>query len=434
MKLISSCLLFVAVVTFITSPAWSQSDTTAQSGSENAKPKKKDKKVNAFIVPALASNPTAGFMYGISGIVNSRLGPAETTQLSDGMVAIIYTTKKQSMNLIKTNVFLKNDSWNLKGDWRLFFSSQPTFGLGTGPQSAKLVSSGIEISEGVFSKPVPDEQMMEFSYIRFHEAAMKRLGNTRFFAGLGLHYDYHYDISDHLLDLNDTNPSITSHYAYSKEMGFNPEKYTLFGLSLNGLYDNRDNPVNPYHGRYAYVSWRFNPEFMGSDKNSSILWLEYRDYFNLSKKRPRHMIAMWTYASLVTGGKVPYMDLPALGWDQFGKSGRGYLQGRFRGKELIYGELEYRVPLPAIIKKNPDLFGAVAFVNATTASNNFNFSTNNTQVNGYNEIKLFDYINPGYGIGLRVMVMKKSRANLTLDYAWGDYGSQGFYFNFNETF
>ena len=153
-----------------------------------------------------------------------------------------------------------------------------------------------------------------------------------------------------------------------------------------------------------------------------MLWLEYRDYFNLSKKRPRHLIGLWTYASMVTSGEVPYMDLPAVGWDQFGKSGRGYLQGRFRGKQLVYGELEYRVPLPTIFKKHPDLFGAVAFVNATTANNTAS------------DIDLFQYIDPAYGLGLRVMVSKKSKANLTLDYAWGKYGSQGFYFGFNETF
>jgi len=30
------------------------------------------------------------------------------------------------------------------GDWRFFITSQPTFGLGTGPQSAKLLGTGIE--------------------------------------------------------------------------------------------------------------------------------------------------------------------------------------------------------------------------------------------------------------------------------------------------
>jgi outer membrane protein assembly factor BamA len=311
--------------------------------------------------------------------------------------------------------------------------------LGTGPQSAKPIArdSSFEYDDNLYSKPIPDEQMMEFSYIRFHETFMKRIGDTRFFTGLGYHFDYHYDINDHLLNLDTSNGKqavLTSHYAYSIYSGFNPEKYTISGLSLNILLDSRDNPVNPYHGKYAYASWRLNPEIFGSTQNSSLLWLEFRDYFNLSKTRPRHLIAIWTYASLVTGGKVPYMDLPALGWDQFGKSGRGYIQGRFRGPHLLYGEIEYRVPLPTIIKKNPDMFGAVAFVNATTADNAKATDEVMSQIPDYKRIHMFQYVDPAAGIGLRVMVMKKSKANLTLDYAWGKYGSQGFYFNFNEAF
>lgn len=384
---------------------------------------KKEKKVNTFVVPALASNPTAGFMYGIAGIASTRLGPMQTTQISDAMVAIIYTTKKQSINLIKTNIFLKNDSWNLKGDWRVFFSSQPTYGLGTGPQSAKPVgSTGIEYEPGLYGNPISGEQMLGFSYFRFHENALKRIGDTRFFAGPGYQLDYHFNIDDKLLDTLTAQPTITSHYAYCIENGFNPDAYTLSGITLSALYDSRDNTIFPVHGQYAYLSYRYNPEWMGSNKNSSTLWMEYRNYFNLSKSRPRHLIGVWTFASIVTSGDVPYLDLPALGWDQFGKSGRGYTQGRFIGKQLLYGELEYRVPLPTIIKKYPDLLGAVAFVNATTA--------NNTAAN----IDLFTYVDPGYGIGLRIMTSPKTKANITLDYAWGKYGSKGIYFNFNETF
>ncbi|WP_276371924.1 BamA/TamA family outer membrane protein [Chryseolinea sp. H1M3-3] len=149
-----------------------------------------------------------------------------------------------------------------------------------------------------------------------------------------------------------------------------------------------------------------------------MLWLEYRDYLHLSKNRPRHLVGFWTYGWFVTSGKVPYLDLPALGWDQFGRSGRAYTQGRFRGQNLIYNELEYRVPL----QKVKDTWGMVVFVNGTTASN--------TDAN----IKLFDYYDVGYGAGLRVMINKKSRVNLSIDYAFGHYGAQGFYLGLNEVF
>ena len=219
------------------------------------------------------------------------------------------------------------------------------------------------------------------------------------------------------LDLTADPQIITSHYAYSVSYGFNPEKYISSGVSVNFLYDTRDNQVNPYKGRFAFANIRINPEALGSSKNSSLLWLEYRDYLHLSKERPRHLIGFWTYGWFVTSGKVPYLDLPAQGWDQFGRSGRAYTQGRFRGLDVIYNEIEYRFPL----QKSKDTFGAVVFINGTTASNRENIS-------------LFKYYDIGYGAGLRIMIDKKSRANLNLDYAFGKYGAQGFYIGLNEVF
>jgi outer membrane protein assembly factor BamA len=246
---------------------------------------------------------------------------------------------------------------------------------------------------------------------------MKRYQNTRFFAGIGYHFDYHTKINDQLLNLNDSPQVLTSHYAYSKANNFNPNNYISSGVSINLLYDSRDNAVNPYKGRYAFANFRVSPKALGSSQNSSIVWLEYRDYLHLSKTRERHLIGYWGYAWFVSSGKVPYLDLPAVGWDQFGRSGRAYTQGRFRGEELVYNEIEYRFPL----QKNNDLIGGVIFLNATTASNQLN-------------IPLFKYLDYGYGAGLRVMISKKTRANLNIDYAFGEYGAQGFYIGLNEVF
>lgn len=125
--------------------------------------------------------------------------------------------------------------------------------------------------------------------------------------------------------------------------------------------------------------------------------------------------------NFVTSGSFPYTDLPALGEDQYNKSGRGYTVGRFRGKSLIYGEAEFRKHLAAT-RKNPDFPGMVVFVNALTASN------------PDAEIGFFEYINVTGGFGLRFLVSKNARTKLGIDYAWGNYGSSGFYLRMNETF
>lgn len=368
-------------------------------------------------LPVLAVNPTFGFMYGVAASTSIFLGDPSNTRMSTSLGTFTYSTKKQLMFTLKSFVYTSQDNWILLGDMRYFDSSQPTYGLGTGPQSAKLTGQGIEYDEGMFSEPIPDAQLMKFKYIRFHETAFKKI-RKYLYAGVGYHLDYHYDINDELLNYPDT---ITSHFAYSIDNNFDPEKYTLSGLSLNALYDSRDNAATPYKGRYALMTFRYNPEFLGSTKNASSLWLEYRDYFSVSRTKPQNLIALWTYANLQTSGDLPYMDLPAVGWDQFGRSGRAYTQGRFRGQALLYTEVEYRFHLMGF-NFNPDFIGGVVFVNATTASNRDA------------DISLFQFVDPGFGIGLRFMMDKTSRANLTLDYAWGKYGSHGLFLNVNETF
>lgn len=129
------------------------------------------------------------------------------------------------------------------------------------------------------------------------------------------------------------------------------------------------------------------------------------------------MIGIWSYGWFKTSEKVPYLDLPALGWDQFGRSGRAYTQGRFRGENLIYNEIEYRFPL----QKKKETIGWVIFINGTTAT-------------GPTDIPLFKYYDIGYGDGLRIMINKKSRANLNIDYAFSKYGASSLYLGLNEVF
>jgi hypothetical protein len=368
--------------------------------------------------PVIAANPTSGFMYGLAPAAYWRMGHPKHTSLSNLLSTVLWTTKDQFLFTAKANTYFKGDQAVMQTDIRFFDTSQPTYGLGTGPQSAKPVSGGfIEYTDNPY-QPIPDAQMMEFQFLRIYNTFMYRYKATRFFFGLGYHLDIHQNIQDNLLDLDTMPPAVTSHYAYSVGYGFDPERYTSSGVSLSMLWDSRDNTVNPYSGFYAMAQFKMNPTWLGSDQQSNVLWLEYRDYFNLSKDRPRHLIGLWAFGWFVTNGAVPYLDLPSLGWDQFGRSGRAYTQGRFRGQKLIYTELEYRVPL----QRHKDRWGAVFFVNGTTATND--------DVG----IRLYEYLDVAYGLGLRWMFSAETRANVSVDYAFGKYGANGFYLGMNEVF
>jgi outer membrane protein assembly factor BamA len=204
---------------------------------------------------------------------------------------------------------------------------------------------------------------------------------------------------------------------YNKYYGFATDRFYSSALDLSLTYDTRDNMINPYKGYYAMASWRGGLKLLGNKENTSYWQLEYRSYHSLSKRVPRHLIALWLMGNFAREGEFPYMMLPATGYDQRGRSGRGYVQGRYRGNNFVYGETEYRFPL----SKEGGVLGGVLYLNLSTADN------------PVKELKLFESIKPGYGFGLRIMADKRSRTNLAIDFGFGE-NSGGFYLSASETF
>ena len=84
---------------------------------------------------------------------------------------------------------------------------------------------------------------------------------------------------------------------------------------------------------------------------------------------------------------------------------------------MVYAETEYRFS----ISPCGGILGGVLFANFTSTSN------------PYTNEKLLDYVAPGYGFGFRIMVDKKSRTNLQIDFGFGQ-RSSGVYFGASETF
>jgi hypothetical protein len=395
---------------------WSNSIVFAQL---NDSLKVENKKISIIPMPVLAANPTTGLIYGIAPGITWTNGSSENTSMSNFLGTLLYTSKKQLFFQVRGNTFLKGDSWILTTDIRYYLNSQPTYGLCSDPvfSDHTIVGSSQNVSDDLFNGPKENE-MMSFNHFRFYQTILKRHEKTRFFYGLGYHLDLMTKIIDHELNLSSTPQILTYHYQYQNSKGLPIDKYTQSGLSLNLSFDSRDNVANPYSGMLAFASLRLNPTFLGSSSGSSNIWLEYRNYFKLNRARPRNMLAFWAYGNFVTGGKVPYMFLPASGWDMFGRSARPYTMGRFRGEDLAYTEAEWRFPL----QKTKEKFGAVLFINMSTASNR----TGN--------VSLFHYPQLGYGGGLRYMLSEKNRVNISLDYGFGRNGASGLFLNLNEMF
>jgi outer membrane protein assembly factor BamA len=181
--------------------------------------------------------------------------------------------------------------------------------------------------------------------------------------------------------------------------------------------DSRDGAINPSTGWYAGLEYQaFFEGFLGGTSSWQQLNCDLRTYLRLSADA-RHRLAVWAYGNFVTGGDAPYFDLPATAMDTYGRSGRGYIQGRFRGQRLAYGEIEYRWS----VKRN-GLLGLVAFLNTET------FSNEDTGE------RLCDSFATGGGVGLRLMMNKRSRTNLAFDVGVGNDGEPRIYFAVQEAF
>jgi len=133
---------------------------------------------------------------------------------------------------------------------------------------------------------------------------------------------------------------------------------------------------------------------------------------------------VWFVAQTTVSGQLPYLGLPAIGWDAKNRTGRGYVQGRFRGTAELYGEVEYRFR----ITRN-GLLGGVVFANVSTFS-----SAPVSYLGFFNQGEnLFDHLRPAGGVGLRFMMSRQSRTNITLDFTVAD-KTFGLYFGAGEAF
>ncbi len=373
-------------------------------------------------VPVIGSSPATGFSFGVAGTVGILLGDPADTTISSATSALWYTTNNQLTVTLAATVMAPGNTWELLSDWRFLLFNQDTYGLGTGPTP---ISTGITLNGLGTLAAVPGAQPMDFNLLRIHQSALRHVAGS-FYLGGGYRLDDYSAIVDRRLDLGAAPPVVTSHYGYSRIYGFDPGHYTASGLSLDAMADSRDSTIAPYRGWYGHVRFIGYPTWLGSTQSSTMVSAEGRRYIGLSDSDPRNLLALWVYAAGVTSGHVPYLALPSSGWDARGTTGRGYVQGRFRGTALVDAEAEWRFRLSA-----DGLFGGSVFASAQTLSR----PAISLPAYGYAEDgeKLFETIRPAGGVGLRIMLLKQSRTALRIDFAAG-VKSYGFYLGSGEAF
>jgi hypothetical protein len=346
------------------------------------------KKYHWNAVPFILTNPLIGFGFGIAAAGVFRFDD-RVAKLSKFSTNILYTVRNQLSIPLRTSIFFGGGDWSLVGytNWQKF--PAPTWGLGGNTPSA-------------------DEVIVDKSLIRLWETAYRRVIDD-LYIGAGVYFDRFYSVSDRGVEPGMVNPFTSYPYGTTGP-------YNNVGLSLDLLYESRDNPVNATHGYYATATYRAFPRWLGSDYDWQSLYVDGRAYFPLPKP---NVLAFWAYGWL-SFGNVPYLNLPSIGSDPEARSGRGYIEGRHIGKALLYAEAEYRFQIW-------DFVGGVVGLNVHSVSQ--------PRVSGQPQNSpIFQYWYPAATVGVRVLVNKPTRANGLIEYGVGLDGSHGIYLNINENF
>jgi outer membrane protein assembly factor BamA len=313
-------------------------------------------------------------------------GERNLAKLSSVLTSITYSQYEQIIFPIQADIWTKDNRYNIVTDWRIMKYPSLTYGLGGNTNA----DSGYSI---------------DYSYLRFHQAILRSVARN-LYLGLGYDLDYYWNIQE--MDPPTGKTTDFERYGFTN-------KEIAAGVSYHFLYDSRRNQINPDNGGLANITYRPNFTFLGSDANWQSLVLDLRKYV-VFPGSSHNVLAFWSYDWFTLGnGNPPYLLLPSTGWDPYSNTARGYIQGRYKGRNMLYLESEYRFGI------SPDgLIGGVLFANAQSFTE---------PVSGK-----FQYIAPGYGAGIRIKLNKFSRTNLCIDYGWAPHGMGGFFVNLGEVF
>jgi outer membrane protein assembly factor BamA len=341
-------------------------------------------KVYWSLLPSVEYTLQTAFAVNLTGNAAFYTGDG-AENISNIYLNLTYTQKHQFVIPLDVNIWTRGNKYNIISDWRYAKFPQDTYGLG-----------GLTQEDNGY--------LIDFSYVRFYQTILKTVA-PNLYAGLGYDLDYYWNVHEVGLPPG----KVTDFQRY----GLHPIS-TSSGVTFNLLYDSRHNAINPEPGNYLNIVYRPNFTFLGSDSNWQTLLIDGRKYIHLPGNG-KNILAFWTFDWLTLHGDPPYLLLPSTASDTYVNMGRGYIQGRFRSKNVLYLESEYRFGI-----LSNGLLGGVVFANAQS----------------YTEPSSgrFEAVSPGWGAGIRIKLNKFSHTNIALDYGFGLHGSKGIFANLGEVF
>ncbi|MCS6987933.1 MAG: BamA/TamA family outer membrane protein [Chloroherpetonaceae bacterium] len=331
---------------------------------------------SGLALPIVFYSPETQAAGGIVGIYYFRLpGSSSESRASNVKGDAIYTQLGQIFLQLQPQLYLLNETYFLDADFSFIRFADKFWGIGN-------------------STSWDAEERYEHEIARIRLTLLRQLV-PRLNVGVQYHNETFTMLSVEANGLLATDHSI---------LGRTGSKNAGVGLILN--YDSRDNAFSPTEGAFCQaIAMNYN-RFLGGNHEFWLYTFDARKFFAL---RYGEVIALQGYFSFVSG-EAPFQMLPRLGG---GARMRGFYEGRFRDKQLLTIQAEYRRPLVW-------RFAMATFVGVGSVSG------------ALNEIAL-DRLKLSYGVGLRFALTPEERVFARLDFGKGA-GTHGFYVQVNEAF
>ena len=349
-------------------------------GNENEKSLIKQKRSGFIALPVLFYTPETKLAGGVAiNYYFRESGSASTSKPSIIVPSITYTQQKQMMAELVADLYWQNEMYHILG--YLGYKKFPDKFYGIGK-----------------STPESNEESYTPRSAKINLSILKRIGAKW---GAGIQFEFEHN----KLILVEESGLLAQGVIPGSEGG------TTSGAGFLFNRDSRDNIFYPTSGCYCQFSVSLFNNALGSGYDFKRYSIDFRQYLSLSSS---HVVAVQSYLNMQTG-EPPFQKLSMLA----GRIGgynlmRGYYEGRYRDKNMMAFQIEYRI-LPVWWR-----LGLVAFAGFGDVSDKMeNF-----------ELRKFKY---SIGGGIRFLINQNEKLNIRLDFAYGK-NSSGMYITIGEAF
>ena len=336
-------------------------------------------KPQLIVYPTLAFAPETSWEFGLSSLYVYYAKRDTNNRLSEVNGFTFYTLENQYGIWFDHALYAHKNRWSFIG--RLRYQNFPLLYHGIGPETPSEYIARVDARQ-----------------LNIKERVLKKITNN-IFAGPEVDFQR---LSSVNFEPNGTD-------SIQKPPGSEGSSNLGFGGGI--VYDNRHNVLNVRNGGFAELALLHYDKKWGSDFSFTTIISDNRIYKSINR---RDVLAAQIFGQ-VSINQPPFNQLAMLGGESLM---RGYYFGRFRDRNQLAAQAEYRMlPLPFRFTKR---WGATVFGSTGTVFNEFD------------DLTAGDFKWAG-GAGLRFLLFPKKDIFTRLDFAFTN-ESKGIYIFIGEAF